>query len=32
MKNLTLVLFLSFILTGCAMQAPTASANQMILL
>ena len=26
MKNLTFVLFLSFILTGCAMQAPTASA------
>lgn len=24
MKNLTFVLFLSFILTGCAMQAPTA--------
>ena len=27
MKNLTFVLFLSFILTGCAMQAPTASAE-----
>jgi outer membrane protein assembly factor BamE (lipoprotein component of BamABCDE complex) len=26
MKNLTFVLFLSFILTGCAMQAPTAPA------
>ena len=27
MKNLTYVLFLSFVLTGCAMQAPTASAQ-----
>ena len=27
MKNLTFVLFLSFILTGCAMQAPTAPAE-----
>jgi outer membrane protein assembly factor BamE (lipoprotein component of BamABCDE complex) len=26
MKNLTFVLFLSFLLTGCAMQAPTAPA------
>ncbi len=27
MKNLTYILFLSFVLTGCAMQAPTASAQ-----
>jgi len=27
MKNLTFVLFISFILTGCAMQAPTAPAE-----
>jgi len=27
MKNLIFVLFLSFILTGCAMQAPTAPAD-----
>ena len=27
MKKLTMVLFLSFVLTGCAMQAPTAPAE-----